>query len=117
VSIDTLTADRALEKIGSAHALRILDTVVVENPEADRPVFARPRTTARGMLKIARNVGMVQEATLQLVRRIRALGIEPRLVPPRRAGKVKGDEFRQITRWTARTSQHGRDAAMLVFGK
>lgn len=31
--------------------------------------------------------------------------------------KVKPEHFRRLTGWTERTSEHSRDAAMLVFGK
>lgn len=31
--------------------------------------------------------------------------------------KLSAEKFKQITGWDARTNQHGRDAAMLIFGK
>jgi len=39
-------------------------------------------------------------------------------VPPK-AGmtKINSDIFRKITGWTGRTSEHSRDAAMIVFGR
>lgn len=30
--------------------------------------------------------------------------------------KWKADKFQQLTKWTHQTNEHGRDAAMLVFG-
>lgn len=39
-------------------------------------------------------------------------------VPPRKGmTKWTADYFAKVTGWTARTSEHARDAAMLVFGK
>lgn len=37
--------------------------------------------------------------------------------PKRRATKIKAAEFRTLTGWTGRTSEHSRDAAMLVVGR
>jgi len=31
--------------------------------------------------------------------------------------KLTADQFKRITGWHGRTNEHGRDAAMLVFGK
>jgi len=45
-------------------------------------------------------------------------GIEFEMIPPRNnMTKTKADFFKSITGWTERTSEHARDAAMLVFGK
>lgn len=39
-------------------------------------------------------------------------------VPPKNnTTKLSADAFARITGWTARTSEHARDAAMLVFGR
>lgn len=39
-------------------------------------------------------------------------------VPPaRNRTKLSAEAFRRLTGWQGRTSQHARDAAMLVFGK
>ncbi|ULG90729.1 hypothetical protein FH593_20735 (plasmid) [Leptospira interrogans] len=45
-------------------------------------------------------------------------GIPFRLVHPKRgATKIKAAEFRILTGWTEPTSEHARDAAMLVVGR
>ena len=31
--------------------------------------------------------------------------------------KLSAEQFRRITGWTEQTNEHGRDAAMLVFGR
>lgn len=43
----------------------------------------------------------------------------PHVMVPPRAGKTKmtAESFAKLTGWHARTSEHARDAAMLVFGK
>lgn len=45
-------------------------------------------------------------------------GIPLNLVPPRKGlTKWDADTFKRITGWTGRTSNHARDAALLVYGK
>lgn len=45
-------------------------------------------------------------------------GISFRAIPPQ-GGMTKwdADYFKRVTGWTGRTSNHGRDAAVLVFGR
>lgn len=46
------------------------------------------------------------------------LGVECVKIPPKRnATKLKDGQFKLLTGWHGRTSEHGRDAAMLVFGR
>lgn len=45
-------------------------------------------------------------------------GIPIQFIPPRRgATKWPADYFARVTGWTGRTSNHARDAALLVFNK
>ena len=72
----------------------------------------------RVLIKIATNYGgTIKEAEL-MADRIESLGFEVRRVQPsRKSGtKMKADAFEKLTGYTGRTSEHGRDAAMLVFG-
>lgn len=39
------------------------------------------------------------------------------VAPRRNRTKLSAEAFRRLTGWQGRTSQHARDAAMLVFGK
>lgn len=46
------------------------------------------------------------------------LGVEFRMQDPKYdTTKVRADSFKALTGWTKRTSEHGRDAAMMVFGR
>lgn len=48
----------------------------------------------------------------------RDYSLEITFVPPRKgATKWDADYFKKVTGWTGRTSNHARDAALLVFGK
>jgi len=41
-----------------------------------------------------------------------------RLIPPRcNTTKTDQDSFAKITKWEKRTNEHGRDAAMLIYGR
>ena len=49
---------------------------------------------------------------------LRAHGIKYEMVAPHQgATKWTADTFARITGYTGRTSNHGRDAAVLVFGR
>lgn len=39
------------------------------------------------------------------------------IAPKNNATKLSADYFAKVTGWTARSSEHARDAAMLVFGR
>lgn len=44
--------------------------------------------------------------------------IECVMVPPKHnRTKLPASQFRVLTKWTGRTTEHGRDAAMMVFGR
>ena len=46
------------------------------------------------------------------------VGIELRKIAPKNNyTKLSAEQFRKLTGWKGRTSDHGRDAAMLVFGR
>lgn len=48
----------------------------------------------------------------------REQGIPCTMVAPKNnRTKLSAVQFRRLTGWTGRTSEHGRDAAMLVFGR
>lgn len=40
-----------------------------------------------------------------------------RVAPKNNLTKMRADYFARLTGWTGRTNEHGRDAAMLVFGR
>lgn len=46
------------------------------------------------------------------------LGVECRKIAPKHnATKLSASQFKVLTNWAGRTSEHSRDAAMLVFGR
>ncbi|MBK9427238.1 MAG: hypothetical protein IPN63_07590 [Gammaproteobacteria bacterium] len=89
--------------------------VVMEDSRLQSAVFPRA-VGPRAMLKIARNVGEVD----QICRRIEAVcetaGIDlVRVSPLGKGAKLNAARFKEITGWTGRSNQHERDAAMCAF--
>lgn len=103
--------------IGQEHV-----TFYIENSALNKPTFAKAGgTTQRKIQKISRNVGSNQRESTLLIEGIRRYGFHVVEIKPTgiKGVKRKWDEstFKKITTHTGRSSQHARDAAMLVFGK
>ena len=100
-------------------ALDVLPTVVIEDPSKNKPTFFRKGMTQREMQKISQNVGANKEHGLLMIDRAESLGFEVIRVRPysKTQTKLKADTFKKITGYQGRTSEHARDAAMLVFGR
>jgi len=44
-------------------------------------------------------------------------GVEFHMIPPKNIStKMTPETFKNLTKWTKKTSNHGRDAAMLIYG-
>ena len=95
-------------------------TVVIEAPQMNKPVFWRTGTNRFGMQRIAQNVGMNKETSKLLIEWCELNKVSVRPVRPL-CGELKrwkddAKLFAERTGWTALTSEHGRDAAALVWG-
>lgn len=97
--------------------------VCFEDPNGNKPVFLKgfkgsQDAQNRMYQKVGQNVGSnKREASLvsEYCQRnnIQAIGTRP---TARSLTKLKADAFARITGWTERSSEHARDAAMLVWG-
>ena len=91
--------------------------VVFEDSRLQSPVFSRG-TSQRAMLKIARNVGEIDQLCRQIDDTCKRLGVQCVGVSPLRKGsKLCARRFARITGWTGRSNQHERDAAMVAFSE
>lgn len=94
--------------------------VVIEAPQLNKPVFTRKDTSPQEMMRIAQNVGANKETSKLIIDYCEKYGVRVRPVPPLRGElkKWKKDkaEFARMTGWAEATSEHGRDAAALVWG-
>ncbi len=91
--------------------------IVIEMPSGatyDHDLDQTP-DKARRREKVSRNVGSVQREAQLLAEGLDRLGYTVRRIRPRQS-KLGARAFRRLTSYAGRTSQHGRDAGMLVFG-
>ncbi|MBL4781769.1 MAG: hypothetical protein JKX92_05960 [Porticoccaceae bacterium] len=89
--------------------------VVLEDSRLQSAVFVKPGLSRQAMLKVARNVGMIdgmcRDFTIACeLADIPCTGISPR----QKGGKLKAPYFAQITGYSKRCNQHERDAAMVA---
>lgn len=92
--------------------------VYIEAPHLNRPVWHRG-TNSRTQGKIDQNVGENKGKAKLIIEDCRNLGLPVVECKPSKQSMTKLDaaEFGRITGWRAPTSEHGRDAAMLVLGR
>jgi hypothetical protein len=98
--------------------------VVIEDVNRNKPVFWRKgkdgkRLGELEMLKIAQNVGGVKMVTRMITEYCERNNLRIVLIPPTKksATKINAEKFFKITGYDKQTNEHGRDAAMLVFGR
>lgn len=95
-------------------------TVVIEDPAQNKGIYARHWKHDQGhkMTRLAKNVGMNQMCATLLIEYCRRHNIPHQAVRPtkRSLTKMHPDRFQKLTGYVHRTSEHGRDAAMLVWG-
>lgn len=89
--------------------------VVIEDATQNKPTFRRKGQRIGVADRMAQNVGSVKRDTQLLIEWCEQHGFAVLRVKPGKH-KLKADAFKRITEFTARTSQHARDAAMLVWG-
>lgn len=124
-------AERKLERVFSLsfwEAIKFLEQfegrddvkVYIENPNLNPSLHKH--TAMYGLnqaLKVAQDVGRVKEQAQLLIDWLNAHRLKPVEIKPSKASgtKIKSPYFNKITKYKGRTNEHGRDAAMLVFGK
>jgi len=98
--------------------------VYCEDPSQNRPVWIKipdikdPVKRELAEKKAAQNVGENKAKAKLIVEYCEKAGIEVIKQKPSKKSKtkMKAPEFEFLTGWKGRTSEHGRDAAMLVWG-
>lgn len=90
--------------------------IVIEYLPPKQTVYARVYSaTQKGRDRFNQNVGSVKRETSLLIERFESLGYEVRKVKPIKAKKWTAEQFQRYTGWKEKTSQHGRDAARLIY--
>lgn len=94
--------------------------VVIEDVTQLKAVFQKQGDgSSRKREHIAQGVGSVKRDAELLIQFIEAKGIRLNKMVPRKGGtsKMKVEAFNALTKWNKSSSEHSRDAAMLVFGR
>lgn len=118
--VDTMRIDEALHFVWCQHVEHDVLThevkVIVEDARQRRWI---PRESSVSELKgRAMGAGSVKRDCQIWQDFLNAHGIKYEMVPPHQgATKWTTDTFARITGYKGRTSNHGRDAAVLVFGR
>jgi hypothetical protein len=114
--IQTLTHQDLLKLLVDGTINGKVTAVIFEDSTKQKHVWHRTGLTAPAMMRVARNVGMVDEMCRNIVRVCSEQGIPAVAVSPLGKGaKLSAEVFKKRIGWQPRTSQHGRDAAMVYF--
>lgn len=92
------------------------DIIIYEDSRLQSVTFPRGVNKAQ-MLKIARNIGMVDGICSLIVEIAASLRIPAHGISPKSKGaKLNAEAFQKITGWADKSNQHCRDAAMVAWG-
>ena len=112
LDVQTCTITEAMRRVVLIHDAGDLHSVVFEDARLRTGYFG-PRASAKeqGAGSIKRDCSIWQQF-------LNEIGVTSLPVSPRAKGaKIPADRFLALTKYAGRTSEHGRDAAMLVFGR
>lgn len=111
-ALETLPIHQALDYVQNIATHE--DTMVIFEDARQRTWFGKDKNTTaklQGAGSIKRDCAIWDDFLTDY-------GIMFRAIPPMKGGtKLNEKYFKMITKWKGRTSNHARDAAMLVFGK
>jgi len=109
-SIETMTITRAMEKVRELH--RQTDVAVYIEDARLRTWFGNAgREKLQGAGSIKRDSKIWEDFCQEQ-------GLNYQMIPPKNnVTKLDADQFHRWTGWDRRTSEHARDAAMLVFNR
>jgi hypothetical protein len=107
-AVDSMEIHQAMELVKESHKVAKIK-VIVEDAR-----FVKYNTDARK----AQGAGSVKRDAAIWEGYLRYLGVTFELVRPRKAlTKWSADQLGKATGWLTRTNEHGRDAAMLIYGR
>lgn len=116
IVVETLTIHEAMERV-KAHAIaKTVRRVTFEDARKRRYFGAADDRQARSGAGIREGVGSVKRDCSIWDDFLASLGVKYRaLAPQAGATKWSAEHFARVTGWKGRTSEHGRDAAILVL--
>lgn len=112
VDVQTTTITAAMTMLRLMGDLGSLHVVIFEDARLRTWFGTKGRESLMGAGSIRRDSSIWEEFLSGLV------GVPFKPVSPQSKGaKLNAQQFARLTGWTGRTSEHGRDAGMLVFGR
>jgi hypothetical protein len=113
LDVATLSITEAMTRVRLMHEVGSLHSVVFEDARLRTGYFGeRAAAKQQGAGSIKRDCSIWQEFVEGLI------GVPLLPVSPRSKGaKVDAQRFATLSGWHGRTSEHGRDAGMLVLGR
>lgn len=118
MTVETLLIHQAMRRVADLWAAGILHSVSFEDARLRKWFGSADARQARSGAGIREGVGSVKRDCSIWADYLGELAIPYRNVAPSSgATKWKADAFAKLTHWQGRTSEHARDAAMLVFGR
>jgi hypothetical protein len=120
IDVDTVDFWEIISRLDESSKSDLKLTVYCEAPQNNRPTWIKGKNNLCNS-KISQNVGENKRMAKLIIEYCKKVGITviPCTPTKRSVTKLSHDEFCKLTGWPKerRTSEHGRDAAMLVFGK
>ena len=110
--VQTTTITAAMTMIRLMHGYGSLHSVVFEDARLRTWFGSKGREALMGAGSIKRDCSIWQE----FLSGLESVPFKP-VSPQDKGVKVNAERFARLTGWTGRTSEHGRDAAMLIFGR
>lgn len=117
LSVCALPIHEAMDRVKALHNLHGENLVVrVEDPR-QRTWFGTERMTREEERKKLQGVGSVKRDATIWEDFLKDLGVKFEMVAPKRnVTKLTQETFKRYTGWSSKTNEHGRDAAMLIYG-
>lgn len=110
-AVTTLQIHQAMHLIRCAHNRGESMRVIFEDARLRRWLGSKGREALQGAGSIKRDCSIWEDFLADL-------GVSFQAIAPQSGGtKWSAERFAKLTGWTGRTSEHARDAAMLVWGR
>lgn len=113
VDVDTMEIHKALSFVETLNIQHNFNVFVIFEDARQRTWYGKGNTNAKlqGAGSVKRDCSIWEDFC-------KDYGIQYRAVPPQKGGtKLTPQYFKMITGYSGRTSEHARDAAMLVFNR
>lgn len=117
LSVCSLPIHKAMDRVKVLHDLHKEELVVrVEDPR-QRKWFGTERMTREEERKKLQGVGSVKRDATIWEDFLKDLGVRFEMAAPKmNVTKLTQETFKRYTGWSSKTNEHGRDAAMLIYG-